>query len=258
VRAVAATQPGLYQAGASTKGRAFASAHAECVFIAAPTKRVLAPRVADLRKGAREAGRSPNDLLIFTLLTVIVGRTDAEAQAKYAEYRSYVSHEGALALMAGWTGIDFAEYDLDEPIKYIKNDAIQSATEALTSADPDRVWTVREVAEFGGIGGLGPVVVGSPERVADELQAWVAETDIDGFNLAYAVTPDTFSDIVDWLVPELQRRGVYKQDYAPGTLREKLFGRGAHLQAPHPAAGYRHWLRGSASGSVHAAEHAPA
>jgi len=102
------------------------------------------------------------------------------------------------------------------------------------------------------------VVVGSPERVADELQSWVAETDIDGFNLAYAVTPDTFSDIVNWLVPELQRRGVYKQDYAPGTLREKLFGRGAQLQAPHPAAGYRDWLRHSASGAVHAAEHAPA
>ena len=93
--------------------------------------------MAELRKGAREAGRSASDLLIFTLLTVIVGRTDEEAQAKYAEYRSYVSHEGALALMAGWTRIDFAEYDLDEPIKYIKNDAIQSATEALTSADPD-------------------------------------------------------------------------------------------------------------------------
>jgi alkanesulfonate monooxygenase SsuD/methylene tetrahydromethanopterin reductase-like flavin-dependent oxidoreductase (luciferase family) len=90
------------------------------------------PLVADLRKGAREAGRSASDLLIFTLLTVIVSRTDAEAQAKHAEYRRYVSHEGALALVAGWTGIDFAEYDLDEPIKYIKNDAIQSATEALT------------------------------------------------------------------------------------------------------------------------------
>jgi alkanesulfonate monooxygenase SsuD/methylene tetrahydromethanopterin reductase-like flavin-dependent oxidoreductase (luciferase family) len=219
---------------------------------------VLAPRVADLRKGAREAVRSPSDLLIFTLLTVIVGRTDAEGQAKYAEYRGHVSHEGAFALMAGWTGIDFAEYDLDEPIKYIKNDAIQSATEALTSADPDRVWTVREVAEFGGIGGLGPVVVGSPERVADELQSWVAETDIDGFNLAYAVTPETFSDIVDLLVPELQRRGVYKQDYAPGTLREKLFGRGAHLTAPHPAAGYRHWMPHSAGDKVRADEHEPA
>jgi alkanesulfonate monooxygenase len=238
--------PLLYQAGASTKGRAFAAAHAECVFIAAPTKRVLAPRVADLRRDAREHGRDPRDLLIFTLMTVIVGRTDAEAQAKYEEYKRYVSHEGALALMAGWTGIDFAQYDLDAPIKYIQNDAIQSATEALTSADPDRAWTVREIAEFGGIGGLGPVVVGSPQRVADELQAWVEETDVDGFNLAYAVTPETFSDVVDLLVPELQRRGVYKTEYAPGTLREKLFGRGPYLQAPHPAAGYRHWQKADA------------
>ena len=237
--------PVLYQAGASTKGRTFAAAHAECVFIAAPTKRVLAPRVADLRRGVREQGRAPSDVLVFTLMTVIIGRTDAEAQAKYEDYKRYVSHEGALALMAGWTGIDFAQYDLDAPIKYIENDAIRSATEALTSADPDRVWTVREVAEFGGIGGLGPVIVGSPERVADELQAWVDETDVDGFNLAYAVTPETFSDVVDLLVPELQRRGVYKTEYAPGTLREKLFGRSSYLEAPHPAASYRHWLRAS-------------
>jgi FMN-dependent oxidoreductase (nitrilotriacetate monooxygenase family) len=235
--------PLLYQAGASTKGVAFAARHAECVFIAAPTKRVLAPRVADIRRGAAAQGRDPSDILIFTLMTVIVGRTDAEAQAKHEEYRRYVSHEGALALMSGWTGIDFGAYDLDAPLQYIHNEAIQSATEALTSADPDRVWTVREVAEFGGIGGLGPVIVGSPQRVADELQGWIEDTDIDGFNLAYAVTPETFSDIVDLLVPELQRRGVYKTDYAPGTLREKLFGRSRHLQAPHPAAGYRHWLK---------------
>ena len=235
--------PLLYQAGASTKGVAFAAAHAECVFIAAPTKRVLAPRVADIRRGARAQGRDPRDILIFTLMTVIVGRTDAEAQAKFEEYRGYVSHEGALTLMAGWTGIDFAAYDLDAPVKYIKNEAIHSATEALTSADPDRVWTVREVAEFGGIGGLGPVIVGSPQRVADELQAWIDETDVDGFNLAYAVTPETFSDVVDLLVPELQRRGVYQREYAPGTLREKLFGHGPYLEAPHPAADYRHWLK---------------
>ncbi len=250
--------PVLYQAGASTKGRAFAATHAECVFTAAPTKQVLAPRVADIRRGALEQGRAASDILVFTLLTVIVGRTDAEAQAKHAEYRRYVSHEGALTLMSGWTGIDFSRYDLDEPIRYIKNDAIQSATEALTSADPDRTWTVREIAEFGGIGGLGPVIVGSPQRVADELQAWVEETDIDGFNLAYAVTPETFSDIVDLLVPELQRRGVYKTEYAKGTLRNKLFGRSAYLQAPHPAAGYRHWLRPAADRTVSRHEPAPA
>ena len=65
-----------------------------------------------------------------------------------------------------------------------------------------------------------------PNEVADELSDWVEETDVDGFNLAYAVTPETFADIVDLVVPELQRRGVYKHEYAPGTLREKLFGRG--------------------------------
>jgi alkanesulfonate monooxygenase len=70
----------------------------------------------------------------------------------------------------------------------------------------------------------------------------VAETDIDGFNMAYAVTPETFSDIVDLVVPELQRRGVYKLDYASGTLREKLFGPGhARLPSNHPAARVRPW-----------------
>jgi long-chain alkane monooxygenase len=101
---------------------------------------------------------------------------------------------------------------------------------------------VREVAEFVGIGGMGAVVVGSPQSVADQLQAWLNETDIDGFNLAYAVTPESFSDFVELVVPELQRRGVYKRDYAPGTLREKLYGKGhSRLPKTHPAASYRHY-----------------
>jgi hypothetical protein len=86
---------------------------------------------------------------------------------------------------------------------------------------------------------MGPVVVGSPQTVADELQAWVEETGVDGFNLAYAVTPETFENIVELLVPELQRRGVYPTEYRTGTLREKLFGKGPRLGASHPAARYR-------------------
>lgn len=81
--------------------------------------------------------------------------------------------------------------------------------------------------------------VGSPETVADLLQEWVEETDVDGFNLAYALTHETFIDAVDLLVPELQKRGVYKTEYAQGTLREKLLGDGARLGANHPGAGYR-------------------
>jgi hypothetical protein len=145
-----------------------------------------------------------------------------------------------LTLFSGWTGVDFSRFNLDDPVTYIKNDAIHSAVEAFTVADPNRVWTVREIAEFVGIGGMGAIVVGSPQSVADQLQAWVEETDIDGFNLAYAVAPESFADFVELIVPELQRRGVYKREYRPGTLREKLFGQGrARLPENHPAATYR-------------------
>ena len=233
--------PVLYQAGASTKGRQFAARHAECVFLLGPSKQVVAPRVADIRRLAALEGRNPRNILIFALMTLIVGRTEREAKEKFEEYRRHISHAGALTLFSGWTGIDFSQYNLDDPIRYIKNDAINSAVEAFTVADPNRVWTVRELAEFVGIGGMGPILVGSAEHIADELESWVEATDLDGFNLAYAVTPETFSDIVELVVPELQRRGRFKTAYPEGTLREKLFGRGwARLPDEHPGARYRH------------------
>ena len=232
--------PLLYQAGASARGRQFAARHAECVFVNGPSKQVIAPIVADIRRRAAACGRNPADILIFTMMTVITAATEQAAQAKLEDYRSYVSEEGALVLMSGWTGVDFSKYALDEPIRYSRQDAQTSALEAFTIADPGRVWTVREIAKHAAIGGRGPVVVGGPEQVADELICWVEETDVDGFNLAYAVTPETFADFVELVVPELQRRGRYKRDYEPGTLREKLYGAGrALLGADHPAAQFR-------------------
>jgi FMN-dependent oxidoreductase (nitrilotriacetate monooxygenase family) len=231
--------PVLYQAGASTSGRGFAAAHAECVFINGPSPQVVAPQVADIRRRAAGFGRDPDDILIFTLATVITGRNEAEAQAKHAEYRRFVDHEAALALFSGWTGVDFAKYRPEDELRYIETEAMRSALASFTSDDPDRVWTVRELAEHVAIGGRGPLFVGSPERIADTLIAWVETTGIDGVNLAYAVTPESFEDFVELVVPELQRRGVYKHDYRAGTYREKLFGRGPHIAAPHPAAQYR-------------------
>jgi hypothetical protein len=117
---------------------------------------------------------------------------------------------------------------------------MRSSLASFTSDDPNRVWTVKELAEHVAIGGRGPLFVGSPEQIADTLMEWVEATDVDGFNLAYALTPESFEDFVELIVPELQRRGVYKRDYRPGTLREKLFGPGrARLAPPHPAARYR-------------------
>jgi alkanesulfonate monooxygenase len=143
--------------------------------------------------------------------------------------------------MSGWTGLDFAALPPDEPLRFTdKANAMVSALEGFTISDPDRLWTVREIARHAAIGGRGPVIVGSAEAVADEFQDWVAETDIDGFNLAYAVTPDTFRDVIDLVVPILQERGAYKRAYAPGTLREKLYGEGrARLPESHPGARVR-------------------
>ncbi len=98
--------PVLYQAGASSRGKQFAAEHAECVFVAAPSKVLLKKVVADIRRRAAEAGRDPKSILIFNLQTVIVDETDAKAKAKFEEYKSYVSYEGALALISGWTGIE--------------------------------------------------------------------------------------------------------------------------------------------------------
>jgi long-chain alkane monooxygenase len=233
--------PVLYQAGASSRGRQFAAKHTECVFINGPSKKVVAGIVADIRRRAAACGRNPNEILIFTMMTVITAQTRETAHEKLRDYASYVSEEGALALMSGWTGIDFSTLRPDEPVRFDQRSAMTSALEAFTIADPERSWTPREIARHVAIGGRGPVVVGSFSEVADELQAWVAETDIDGFNLAYAVTPETFTDIADLVVPELQRRGVYKLDYAAGTLREKLFGSGhARLSSNHPGAQVRH------------------
>jgi FMN-dependent oxidoreductase (nitrilotriacetate monooxygenase family) len=229
--------PVLYQAGASGPGKDFAARHAECIFVAAPTLAVLKAYVADIRARARSAGRDPHKLIIYQLLTVIVDETDAKAQAKFAELSGYSSYHGSLVFMSGWSGIDFGPYAPDQVVKRVETNAVQSLVEHLSGGD--KSWTIDELAKFGGIGGVGPVFVGSPSTIADILQQWVEETDVDGFNLAYAITPGTFEDIVGYLVPELQRRGAYPTSYRPGTLREKLFGDGPYLKAPHPAARFR-------------------
>ncbi|MDQ0323159.1 FMN-dependent oxidoreductase (nitrilotriacetate monooxygenase family) [Pararhizobium capsulatum DSM 1112] len=229
--------PVLYQAGASGPGKSFAGQHAECVFVAAPTKSVLKAYVAEIRQRAAAAGRDPSKVYIYTLLTIITDETEAKAQKKFEEYKSYVSYDGSLVFMSGWSGIDFGQYAPTDLVKKVETNAIQSVVEHL--AGGEKSWTIDELAQFGGIGGLGPVIVGSPERIADILQEWVEDTGVDGFNLAYAVTPDSFEDVVNFIVPELQKRGAYPTAYKPGTLREKLFGDGPYLPASHPGAGYR-------------------
>ncbi|MBL8442911.1 MAG: LLM class flavin-dependent oxidoreductase [Zoogloeaceae bacterium] len=229
--------PVLYQAGSSGPGKAFAANHAECVFISSPLKSAVKSYVADIRRQAAEAGRDPSKILIYNLVTIIVDETDAKAQAKFEEYQRHASYDGALVLLSGWSGIDFGQYAPTDLVKKVETNAIVSVVEHLTNGDKD--WTIDELARWAGIGGLGPVFVGSPSTIADILQEWVDETDVDGFNLAYALAHDSFEDVVGYVVPELQLRGVYPTAYRPGTLREKLFGDGSLLPETHPAHRYR-------------------
>jgi FMN-dependent oxidoreductase (nitrilotriacetate monooxygenase family) len=225
--------PVLYQAGASDRGRGFAAQHAECVFLNGGPKPHVAKLVADLRARA-----APRPIRIFVGATLILGRTRAEAEAKLAEYRQHASIEGALVHASASLGIDLARFDLDEELPEAgQSQAIRSNVEALRAAAPRA--TKRALIDRMVLGSRQPPIVGSVEEVADELIAWMDQADVDGFNLSRTVTPECLEDVVRLLVPALQERGRYKRGYAAGTYREKLFGAGPLLAAPHPAAGWR-------------------
>ncbi|EOA4421616.1 LLM class flavin-dependent oxidoreductase, partial [Acinetobacter baumannii] len=231
--------PVLYQAGASSRGQKFASQNAECVFIAAPSKIATKKVVQGIRQKLVQEGRDPYSVKIYALLSIVTDETDAKAQAKFKEYQSYGSYDGALTLLSGWSGVDFSQFQPTDKVEYIQTNAIQSLLDSYVNADPERVWTIEEIANWNSLGGNGPVLVGSAETVSDALQQWVEDTDVDGFNLAYILAHQTFADVVEFIVPELQKRGVYQTSYAQGTLREKLFGAGPYLPENHRGAKYR-------------------
>lgn len=232
--------PVLFQAGGSPRGRQFAAQHAECVFVSGHSPLVVAEIVTDLRARALQLGRDPASLTIYAALTVIAGETDDVAKDKLADYQRHVSTEGSLALLSGYLGIDFASRNLDEPLEASAINAIQGCMHDFADARPGRRYTLREAAASMGVAAHKPLLAGSAKTVADGLMEWVEVSGIDGFNLEHIVCPGDFEAFVDLVVPELQDRGVYKTQYADGSLREKLNGKGkSRLPADHPGASYR-------------------
>ncbi|UBM25190.1 LLM class flavin-dependent oxidoreductase [Pseudomonas sp. p1(2021b)] len=228
--------PVLFQAGSSPRGLAFAGHHAECVFIGGQSQEATRAQVDKVRAAARTAGRDPQAIKVFLGITVIVAPTEAQARAKHAEYLRHASAEAGVAHFASSTGIDFAAYGLDEPIGFAKGNAIQSATRQLQES----AWTRRRLLQQHALGGRYVTLVGAPGQVAEQLIDWIDQTGLDGFNLTRTVTPESYEDFIDLVIPELQRRGRYKTAYAQGTLRQKLFQAShPHLPADHPGASYR-------------------
>jgi len=232
--------PVIYQAGGSPRGRAFAARHAECVFMSGLPKARTAERVRAIRQQAASQGRDPNDIRFIMMATVVAGPTEAEARDKHEALKRHVDTEGMLALFSGMSGIDLSTYSPDDTVKEVRNPGIRSLLDAMTMADPGKVWRVRDLANFAAQASRECFLVGSPSQVADEMEGWMREAEIDGFNLHRSGEPDHLRDFIDLVVPELQNRGIYRTEYRPGTFREKLFGKGDRLRDDHPASKYRH------------------
>jgi alkanesulfonate monooxygenase SsuD/methylene tetrahydromethanopterin reductase-like flavin-dependent oxidoreductase (luciferase family) len=225
--------PVLYQAGSSARGSRFAATHAECVFLNGQSLAGVQKIVQGIRSQAVEQGRAASDIKVFLGATIVTGRTDAQAQEKFADYQRYASSEAALVHAAASMGIDFSKYDIDEPIATGNSQAIVSNVEAMTRAAGPQ-WTRRKLLEQMVLGSRQPPWIGSAEAIAQKLVDWSEQAGVDGFNLARTVVPDCFDDFIALVVPRLQERGAYKTKYAQGTMRGKLFGRD-RLPATHPA-----------------------
>jgi FMN-dependent oxidoreductase (nitrilotriacetate monooxygenase family) len=228
--------PVLFQAGSSDRGQVFAATHAEGVFVHGTRPEVIAPVVAGIRARAAALGRNPRSLKILAVTTIVTAETDEAANAKYQELLGYADYEGAMVQFAGPTGIDLSCFDPDQPVSEINAQGAQFSARLFTAADRGRKWTLREIAEYLGVGGMGPTFVGSGATVADEMQRWVEIADLDGFNIAYAIRPGTFEDTVNHVVPELRRRGLMRPTYEATTFREHLHGPGQRrLRDDHPS-----------------------
>jgi FMN-dependent oxidoreductase (nitrilotriacetate monooxygenase family) len=238
--------PFLFQAGTSSAGSTFASQHAEAIFVSSHSPALLRPKVDNIRRLAAEQGRDPRSIKVFATFTCVLGQTDEEAKAKLERHAQHASTIGGLVLFSGWTGIDISKIPLDQKITASDSKEAHKVTSILsaftTTSKEVPEWTPRVVAEKASIGGLGPVGVGSPATVADEMERWIEEGDLDGFNLAYVTTPGTFEDIVDLLIPELRRRGLYPEKVEDGlTAREKVYGKGqSQLRDDHTGSRYKY------------------
>ncbi|MFP5020780.1 LLM class flavin-dependent oxidoreductase [Pseudonocardia phyllosphaerae] len=233
--------PVIFQAGGSPKGRALAAQEAEGVFVNALTIPALKRQVDGLQELAVQFGRQADSIKVLQMLNVVCAPTDEEAQAKFEDYRRHISLTGAMARYSGWAGLDMSQFDPDVPLENVQTNVSQNAVDLFSKMDPDRTWTPRDIADYLGIGGTGPTLVGSPQTIAEQLITWMDETGVAGFNLAQSVRYQDIADFAELVVPELQRRGVVWTEYEGPTMREKLYGPGqVRLREDHHAHTFGH------------------
>jgi FMN-dependent oxidoreductase (nitrilotriacetate monooxygenase family) len=230
--------PVLYQATGSNAGKEFAARHAEVVFTGGFTAESVRANIADMRARARNHGREPTDIKFVASAGVIVGRTDAEVAAKLDDFRRLISVEGRLA--HNQSRIDYTRYSNAEKLGDIIARRDHGYEQIAPRFRPEQ--TVGDVlSQMRAVHSGRHFVAGTPSTVADTIEKWLDEDDIDGINLVQYLSFDTARDFIELVIPELRRRGRFRQSYRDGeTLRERLFGRGSsRLPASHFGSRYR-------------------
>ena len=219
--------PVIVQAGASEAGRQLAAETAEVIFGSSRTMADAQSFYADVKARMRAIGRNPAHLKVLPGALVIVGNTQAEAQAKKAQLDSLVHPDSGVPNLSIRLGVDASGFDLDAPLPDIPvTNQSQSGQAGLVALARRDNLTVRQLAQLaGGYGGLS--MVGTPATIADTMQAWLEGEACDGFNVMFPTVPAGLDDFVDLVVPELQRRGLFRRDYEGTTLRD-------HLGLPRP------------------------
>ncbi|WP_368496369.1 NtaA/DmoA family FMN-dependent monooxygenase [Herbiconiux sp. A18JL235] len=231
--------PLLVQAGASGRGREFAGRNAEAVFVGGGEPATVAANVRGIRESAVAAGRPADSIKVLVGALFLTGATSEEAWATHDEMLAMSTPEGAAAIYAGNTGIDLLALDPELPIAQTSTQMGQSNLERYLGKDGRPAPLVKEVLEnFRRTGINGSVFVGSAAEVVDQVEEFVAATGVDGFLIQPHMTPGTYDDLIEYVLPELRARGLMAPEPQGETLRERLFPEGtAHLPETHR--GYR-------------------
>ncbi|HEV2186858.1 MAG TPA: LLM class flavin-dependent oxidoreductase [Stellaceae bacterium] len=214
--------PVIVQAGASDAGRQLAAETAEMVFAAGGPLADGQRNYADIKARAKAAGRDPDHIKILPGCLVVVGDTVEEAKAKRALLDSGVHPDSGIASLSIALGCDASVFDLDGPLPDIpESNASKSGRERVIARARRDNLTVRQLAQIAGSYG-GLAMVGTPRTIADQMEEWLYGDACDGFNIMFPWVPGGLDEFVDRVVPELQRRGLFRREYEGKTLRENL------------------------------------
>jgi FMN-dependent oxidoreductase (nitrilotriacetate monooxygenase family) len=216
--------PVLIQAGASGVGRELAARVADVVFTVAPTLDDAAAFYRDLKAGAVRYGRSPDDILIMPGISPVVGASEAEALAKLDRLNELIDTETAVGAIQGFMpDVDLSGVPLDEPLRDLPpTEGNQSRRQVVLDIARRENLTFRQVARRM-TGSRGHTqIYGTPAQIADKMQEYLECDAADGFNIMPPLFPTFFREFVEQVVPELQRRGIFRTEYEGGTLRENL------------------------------------